>query len=403
MQGTLFVGRRVELERLRREAEPRGTRPVLVLVGPSGIGKTTLLRRLGAEMIREGYLFLHIELREPLDSASTLAEVIRGQALSLLGPREKLKSAVTDNLNLLLRVLSSYLPGAGEAAGAVAEELISRSLTPLEMIREVFEKLLRQRDARVVLALDEAQHLLHRGGDTWSLLKVLSGLQEDYPGRFRAILATSDYVFHHALFEETHSPTYIDVFYLGEMTWSDAVELAERLAGTGFPEELLEMVGGNPSLIRLVAAEPGGAERRLCHEARKYMQFVLAKLSRIRESREAVRFLADMLEGPQPLARFYSLSSMGDEVRQLLWGLVKSNILQFACRDFVGIYAWNRDCSSGGEEECGGGGLCGATDTVAPASRPALSGLAAALTQHLRPEQRIPDWANGALARCRLA
>ena len=63
-------------------------------------------------------------------------------------------------------------------------------------------------------------------------------------GRFNAILSTSDYQFQRVLFEEAHSPTYLEVFYLGEMTRGDAAALAGRLARRSVGEELLDRVGG---------------------------------------------------------------------------------------------------------------------------------------------------------------
>ena len=348
-------------------AEPRGTRPVLLLVGPSGIGKTATLRRLGRQLRDEGYLYFHVELREPL----------------------------RDTVVKLLRILDSYLPGSGEAAGSLVEAVTFNARTPLELLRNIFEKLLEQSDTRIVFVLDEAQHLLQEGESSWSLLKVLSGLQEDYRGRFSAILSTSDYQFQRVLFEEAHSPTYIDVFYLGEMTRDDAAALAERLAGRSVDERLVDRVGGNPSLIQLAVLGPDRPEEAVHREVRKYVQFILSKLARYSLSERVSRFLLDVLSGPQPLTRFYGFRERDWE---LLWSLVKGNVLQLGCREYIGVYGWNPGCVDEYSRECGGGGLCGALDVVAPASRPALAALAAAVTGCDSVELaglELPQWALG--------
>ncbi len=374
--GRVFVGRRAELERLLREARPASLRTVPVVVGPSGIGKTSLAREAARRLTGEGYLALHISVTQPVSSLEDLYRVLAsevGVSYSSL--------ALGALRGLVERVLEAVYGSGWRSRLRDADALLERSV--YDVLAEFFLELARRarRDGRrgVVAFIDEAQNILRsmEPGDIWGFVKMLASLQEELPSgdaaAFQAVLVTSEYGFQQRLLRHSPSPDYVDTFYLGEMTRGDAYSLyqalGERGPGTGERDFIECCVGGHP--VHLAMAARRGLVDTVCHGVRKMQQIIVEHLHGLDEERrdeagEVLRRLAR-----QPLLRIPGYD-------RLLDGLVERGVLQYGCSSYLGVYDWNPDCT-GDESLCGGGGWCGGLDVVAPASRMARAGLLLAL------------------------
>ena len=372
--GIAFIGRRAELERLRRAVEPRGLRGIPVLVGPSGIGKTRLARRVGEELSPQEYIYTYIRFDYVVTSIEELGNVLRRTLEDL---RQRLVRVLGE---LVKSVAEKYLPGSSQALTPIRE--------PLDLVKDLFEGLASaagEKNAKVIVVLDEAQNLVNGLGlGVRGFVKILAQLQEDYPGVFQSLIVTSDYSFQRTLYREAPSLDYLDTFYLGEMTRRDAEELARLLTGQAPGQELsefLESVGGHPyHVLRLASSSNWRVEHR--RQVRKYRQRIAELLHGLGDAGADLRdLLEELVENPVPFERYLNALT-SDKVRQAAETLVRDGVLQYACSEYVGIYSWNPDCNDQEREECGGGGLCGGFDVVAPASRIAL----AALTDSLERE-----------------
>ncbi|AEM38366.1 AAA ATPase [Pyrolobus fumarii 1A] len=363
-----IVGREVELRRLEELVEERGSRLVTVLVGPSGIGKSTLASSLRERLDPRAYLVVYLQLLEPVRDVRLLA----GRLVSSLeGVGGLARRALVEAVASILR------EKMGVDLGRVAPPR-----TPLEVIGDALSAAVERCEregVKLVLVIDEAQNLITGLGlHVWSFVKLLATLQEQHPYSFRALLVTSDYGLYETLYREAPGVDYLDTFYLGEMTRVDARSLAEALNAREH-DELLDVVGGHPALIQevLASSSPRAAYRR---RLRAYKRAVLEALAAARRG-EARDVLMRLVEGPMPLEEAYSLPP---EHHSLLKHLTRLNVLQLGCGEYLGVYEWNRECGEvdtrveveEGVGECGGGGPCGALDSIAPANRVALAALA---------------------------
>jgi len=366
-----LVGRRAELSRLVRDVRPAGLRVVPVVVGPSGIGKTRLSRAAARRLHEEGYLALHIQVAERPASLGDLYKLLTTRLgvsfSSLVG--EALAAAVSAAFRRLLgEDWQEMLPATAAQLGHGVGELLA------ELFIELVERARRGGRKGVVVFIDEAQNLFQglEPGELWGFIKSLSGLQEDTSlggTGFQAVLITSEYSFQQRLLASSPGPDYLDTFYLGEMTRSDALALYQRLRGAAPSREEEELIdaaaGGHP--VHLGIAAKRGAEA-LCRHIRRFQQLFADQLGGGGE--RVLQLLERLIEEPLPRTV---------EAVRLLGVFVERVLLQYACGAYVGVYSWNTDCSEGDEAGCGGGGWCGGLDTVAASSRLARLGLALAL------------------------
>ena len=391
----LFVGRGAELQRLRRLAEPRGTRSVPVVVGPSGVGKTSLAEKLVEALnLSGGYTAFIIHFISRPESLKELAQVLR---------KELLENVAAARLSHVVREV---------VAGLVEKKLgVRLGLERRPALEDLYELLSGLVDhlegRRVVLVLDEAQLLVESlEGELWGFVKMAASLQERYPGRFQAILVTSDFGFQRRLYREAPSPDYVETFYLGEMTRGDAAALAQRI---GLPPEgaVFEALGGHPVHLLQAGSYPDGPEAFYRLLVRKYRQIIREELHPLISKK---RFAGSGVEEPEMEEALSLLSRLAVEplnmdealpleakTTGLLDRLVKRGVLQYGCSDYLGVYFWNPDCRGHGGI-CGGGGVCGGLDVIGPSSRAALAALAAVVKAAGRlDEARAPGWLRPAL------
>lgn len=369
-----LIGRRAELQRLLSGIRPASIRVVPVVVGPSGIGKTSLAREAAGQLHREGYLTYHFYVAERVRTLGDLYRVLTSRAGVVFSTLtlDVLRGLAS---RILERLYGSDWKHSLNTAAALLERSIYDALA--EFFLELARRARRSGQRGVVVFIDEAQNLL-RGmepGEVWSFVKMLASLQEELPAGdaagFQAVLITSEYGFQRRLLRYSPSLDYIDTFYLGEMTREDAFSLYQYFkGGKPGPEEarlIDEAVGGHP--VHLGFAAKRGLGAAVCRYVRQVQQAVAEY-----EGEGAEAALRHLVEEPLPRTRSHV---------KLLDGLVKRGVLQYACRAYLGVYEWNPGCggnkSDGGEEySCGGGGWCGGLDVVAPSSRLARLGIALA-------------------------
>ena len=371
-----LIGRRAELERLVSEIVPASLRVVPVVVGPSGIGKTSLAREAARRLHLSGYLAFHIQVTERIETLEDLYRVLAsriGLAYS---------SLFDDVVRAIFSRVAEKFFGSDwrEKLGTVG---LATERSIYDILYEFFLGLAVEAGRRhrkgVVVFIDEAQNIIRslEPGDVWSFVKMLASLQEELPSSdaagLQAVLVTSEYGFQQRLLRYSPSPDYVDTYYLGEMTRGDALALYRYMRArgtskeTGDEETVVEAVGGHP--VHLAAAARRSPGSTICRNVRKIQQLVTEYLLTLeegerRQAEEALRRLAE-----EPLQR--SIRSV-----ELLDELVKRGVLQYGCKAYTGIYSWNRDCEDqGNEHDCGGGGWCGGLDVVAPAHRLARLGI----------------------------
>jgi hypothetical protein len=373
----VFVGRRVEIDRLGRElaggGAPYGSRVVPVLVGPSGVGKTSLSRRVLDWLSEKGFYTVHLEVSRP---PKTVQELLEMFASSVPG-----RAALGQLAREIVESVLERLLGPGfESRAILLSSIIKGGGDPLEVIADIVEKLAsrvsREGFRGLIVVLDEAQNLLKALGveDLWSFIKVTADLQEYPPAStiVRFLIVTGDYGFQRRLFGSAPSLDYLDTFYLGEMTLEDSSQLYSQLCGAEPDPSTLEAIGGHPVHVREYCIR---GPHYYCRTVRKFQEAIKARLRRLVEEQDetVLDYLAKLVERPLPLG------GIPLKVEESLDELVKANILQYACHDYLGIYSWNRGCSKLEPSGCGGGGFCGSLDTLAPAHRPALVALKTAL------------------------
>lgn len=376
MPGPVLVGRKAELERLLKYIHSAPLRSIVVVTGPSGIGKTLLARKAAHELGRKGYLALHLsvdrELRSPEDLYTALSSGLRYvEGVHLPGPR--------DLYGFLRKMLAAFLGTA--ATNGLGSDV---SLFP-EALRDTLNRLARaavERGAKgIVLFIDNAQNFVDvlSPDQLRSVVKTLTDLQEDVSravyGGLQVILVMNGYALPRLL-RSSPSPEYIEVFYLGEMTREDALSLYKVLRGReprNSDALLIDgAVGGHPAHLALIAKR--GIVGALCWYVGRVKQLVAEHLADLNEELRGVaeNALRLIVERPLPSTN----APLGS-----LEGLIRCGVLQQGCSTYLGVYRWNSDCGSDSDERygCGGGGWCSSLDAIAPSSRLSRIGIMLAL------------------------
>jgi len=362
----LFVGRKYELEFLTKylKPAPAPTRSVGFIVGPSGIGKTALVRKT-LSIIEDNIITLYLPLvrsyRDGLDALKHLASMLSEELSRYKGLLSKFRE-------ILLRVIKGFEAKIGPIT--IGSIVYDRETTPLVVFQDLLEELnndLLKSDLHAVVVVDELQNMLTGEWSPWSLVKFFSMLQEY--GRLRVVLVSSDYVFVKKIMDRVPS-SYIQIFYLGEMSWEDSIELSLELTrlydvvvDRESVEEAIELIGGYPSMIYDLfyqASLYGDFKRELERIRDKALMDVYSALNYlvsngIIDYREVYKLLNELSTNP-----IYIKDIIGKpSITRAIEYLVSKNILQYGCRDFLGVYKWNKDVT---------GGLC-SLELVAPPSR----------------------------------
>ena len=404
-----IVGRKTELERLHEIATITGTRSILFLTGPSGIGKTTLAQALDryddVNLVYIPFFDAPRNLRDAVEIIKKSLEKSRYSALRGLAKTlgEALAKAYIEKTTGLKVDLSL----AGTDARKEVYEILNEIASHAEKIGGVV----------TVIVLDEAQNLLRGlketgerwGNVIWGFIKGISTIQEKGE-HIRFIIVTSDYFFHEDVFMNAPSLDYIDTFYLGELVKNDAMELYYKLRGSNTTLDFLDLLGGKPAQVREVARHPRPRER-LCSIVRRFYNAIVQRLASLSGEINGYMdysgprgsiglLLRDIASGPKPIARYYELrNELEREALSILEWLVDNDILQFSCKPYVGVYQWNKTCTGSHDEDCGGGGLCGGLDSIAASSRPALAAIVASLIS-LGGRLNVPKWVSRLVQEC---
>lgn len=372
---TRLVGRSCELQRLVRYMKPSEINPKkLVLVyGPSGIGKTTLARAALHELEQQGYLAVYISLHGLQGGGlEPLYRIVEGvfRASSLESIPQSLRALVRDvGLGVVAGKISEL---TGDRLRRFVDALVKHDIA--DYYRFVLGLAAGAGEKGAAIVIDEAQHLI--GLDEQKIrgfIKLVADIQYDLASSGKPVkvtLVTSDYTFGAKLLEHQPSPLYVTSYYLGEMSKPDTYALInENEIEVG--EDLLEAIGGHPQLL-LTLREPGPED--ICDI---YEQAYL-RLMEEASKPEGLALLAGLAQAPLEIA------VLGDK-RSAAERLVKSNILQYGCSRHLGIYRWNREEKG----RCAGGGICAPT-VVAPANRVILAAMIHVLYEACFPGREEP-------------
>ncbi|BEP16832.1 hypothetical protein PYJP_01840 [Pyrofollis japonicus] len=359
------------------------------MVGPSGIGKTSLARKLQEEIVRRKIVPLYLGVIKPPSTSKDLIDIFQKSVPNTLG------RALRELIVSIIKGIFDKALGPNWDKRAPLLSTIFRKVSssdPLDFISDVIINIasnVKEKGYRgVILIIDEAQNLI-KGlniDNLWSFIKLLAELQENPPedSYVQTLLVTSDYMFQQKMLQNAPSLDYIDTFYLGEMTRRDASALYNKLClrASKSQDTILDVVGGHPELIREICRR---TSRYICRNVKKIEQFILVELEEIKEKDK--KLYEKTISVLEAIARkgYVGISEIVG-VKNVIDSLVEKNILQYACREYVGIIKWNKECTSNETiyDACGGGGFCGGLDIVAPSNRAALIGLYEAIV----PENR---------------
>ncbi len=271
----IFIDREKELEYLRNyvlkfplplEDMPR-SRQILMLIGPKGVGKSTVLR----ELVRQGLddtVFVYIELRGPYESQPDLLIDIIKQLFEAL---DKQKPRWLEAIARVLKALGVKIVGRDVIEMLTypdTVEVLSRSRPTLllKVLEEELCRLCERDNVRLVTIYDEFQNFLKTISSSIdryeplldTFITYLSKTQEwgfreskGYPIR---ILAASDYLTYSLLGK--HIGTYVTVLSINELESEYAKKMLTMLLqsyGVSYDEPFVDyairLLGGNPSLI----------------------------------------------------------------------------------------------------------------------------------------------------------
>ncbi len=375
----LFVGRVNEVSLLERAFNPTGMphRSILFIIGPTGIGKTATAH-YALEKLREREVIGIF-----LDFSKVYANL--SEAISdIIKQFENQSKEYEDILKRFIKWLSEFKKVIRSIQlGPLGMELRRNEhlrTSPIKVFQDTvsnFVDSIREVGAKAVIVIDELQNLLSLSDwSPWGLMKFLMSLQEYY-GSLQFTLISSDYSFRAKVISNSQIE-FIDTFYLGEMIYEDALELLKkvlRLNKSFTPsntecKEVLDLIGGNPALIYRLADHSlkyGAPLNEALNYLRRHIyEDTLRKITLLKQRREWMNkwpYIMDLIK------KLYSgpvdVYDVGIELIDYIDSLVKLNILQYGCREYVGIYEWNRGSS---------GGLCG-LEVIAPSNRLYLDAL----------------------------
>ncbi len=343
MSRKLFIGREHEVSLLEKAFRPTGIphRTLLLIAGPRGIGKTATTLHVLDRLKRDNVLTIYLCFDKLYTSS---------------------RNAIADVINQFMRL-------GGEDYSI--ESLIDKGYSPTGLLQELVETLVKTISGvgvEAVIVFDELQNILDtKRTSLRGLMKFLTTLQERY-GYLQFILITSNYSFLSHITIEAHMG-YIDIFYLGEMSREDTLELVTKLLGYNRASKVQDLeiavnaIGGNPGLAyRLVnhSIKYGiPLARSLEYLERQHYNATLRKIELFRKSRgeHTWSLVAGLLRElcRQPL----SLEDIDTGLMESVNWFIEHGILQLSCREYLGIYKWNK-------QTCGG--LC-SLDLIAPSNR----------------------------------
>ncbi len=371
MSNHLFIGRSSEVLLLKKTLSPTGIphRSITFIVGPSGVGKTaTTLYTLDIIRKNNSILTIYLNFSKTYGSSGeAILDLIRQFEEHVRKTRGVFEKFIEWLKELKSRVESIQLGPLSIKTSGVS---ISTPITVFQDILSSFIEYLDKSSIRSVVVVDEIQNILKFSEwSPWGLMKFLMNLQEQY-GYLQFVLVSSDYGFRNKIVSDTPIE-YIDTFYLGEMVREDAVELVRQLLKlhanphsiSKNVDETVDLIGGFPAVIyRIVdySVKYDAPLSKALNYIEKHMyEDVLRKTLLLKQ-----RIGGDKWVHVWKLLRTLSeepvyIHDIGIEYIDVVDWFVKWNIMQYGCRDYIGIYKWNRGS---------GGGFCG-LDLVAPSNR----------------------------------
>ncbi len=360
----IFVDRGEELKYLKNyilkfplplQELPR-SRQLLLLIGPKGVGKTSLLRKLVEQGV-EDTVFVYVEFRGPYEGTEDLLADMLAQYIEII---RKLKPPWLQVLKKVLVAMGIKLLGEEIVEVLLApenKEILSK-LRPTLVLRRLEKELCSlagKENSRLVIIYDEFQNFLEVivSKDRFKpLLKTfityLSKNQEwgfmDIKGYPIYILSTSDYTFYRLL--EEYRGSYLEVMYIKELERKYAIELTKKFLEAynmeyrGLEVEyMVEILGGNPSVIiefinkmkatntQAVLEDIDKLLNKVIEEIREH---VFSRLSRA--SKKLLEELKSMLKEKDVVDMYELMSKSGLEEETFLHAineLLTENILQY--------------------------------------------------------------------------
>ncbi len=252
---------------------------ILIVVGPKGIGKSTILRRIYYNIDIPDTYIAYIDFKKTYTSVEDLFVDFIRQLYSSISEYSRLHYRVKDYGLRVLKYLVKKILGEEFIDEVVSGklELFSKSKTPGILLSDLIlclAEITGSENKRLALIIDEFQELVKTftrvGVDkkyfTQSFIHFLSKTQEwgidvkDVPGYVIPILTTSDYSFYTEILD--HSASYIEPLYISDLDEKYSKELLVRQASINninIDDKALDLVysylGGNPLLLTMFIRE----------------------------------------------------------------------------------------------------------------------------------------------------